>query len=95
MTVYIVSATVTRYSYADCVDQWFEEPHILGIYTDRARAEAILDEISEATMQEVETDVFLNDCREETCNNPCCDRSTCEGCKESYTMLRESGISLT
>lgn len=94
MTVYIVSAIVTRYSYADCVDKWFKEPHILGIYTSRERAEAILNEVDEATMQEVETDVFLNDCREEVCENPFCERSTCKGCKEAYTMLRDSGISL-
>ena len=95
MTVYIVGKEIVRYSYADCVDQWFEEPHLLGIFTNREDAIALANEY-DAVMQEVETDVFLNDHREVTCNYDCLGEGNenCENCKHSYDILNDSGISI-
>lgn len=96
MKVYILAAEVTIYSYADCVDHWYDEPRVLGIYTDKEVAQALADECG-AVITEVETDTFLNDCREQECN--CCgvcDKPlyACDNCKDTHTILNSSGINL-
>lgn len=95
MKVYILAAEVTIYSYADCIDRWHDEPRLLGVYTDKATAQAIADECG-AVITEVETDTFLNDCREQECNYGFCDKPfyECENCKETHTILNSSGINL-
>ena len=96
MKLYILGAMVTCYSYADCIDHWFEKPHILGIFTDRAKAEAIKETFEHnITIIEVETDIILNDCTEETCNYDCGGRfDNCDNCKYLYNILNGSGIDI-
>lgn len=97
MKLYIVGAMITCYSYADCIDHWFEKPRILGIFTDKTKAEAIEEMFERAniTITEVETDIILNDQIEETCNYECGGRfDNCDNCKYSYNVLSGSGIDI-
>lgn len=96
MKVWIVGAEITKYSWDNCVDRWDEVPRLLGVYTNRATAEEIAEQF-DGVVTEIETDTFLNDCRESTCDYECHgekDIYECEKCKYAYDILNESGISI-
>lgn len=100
MKVYLVYGMHTRYY--DDFDSYshgeIEDVKIYGIYTNKENAKYIAEDIDKNVM-EIELDTFLNDQRESTCIEGCCekfdeDEFACDKCGFQQTLVNDSGITL-